>query len=174
MTGFIATRYYSWCVKFLMPIKTSAIFRDGARDELQKSSGWLRPAASVISALNVITAKEDARLFLSEIFRQLSNSYHCVSSFRRLNAYAVLITAWKSLSKNITILITTDTTDHSLFLLLTGKTQYLGGGGKGVRGREGIGDCVMSSVQTRPKENGYCFGTKNWFYKTRFFCDLVG
>ena len=174
MTGFIATWYYSWCVKFLMPIKTTAIFRDRARDELPKSSGWLRLAASVISALNVITAKEDARLFLSEIFRQLSNSYHCVSSFRRLNAYAVLITAWKSLSKNITILITTDTTDHSLFLLLTGKTQYLGGGGKGVGGRGAIGDCVMSSVQTRPKENGYCFGTKNWFYKTRFFCDLVG
>ena len=174
MTGFIATWYYSWCVKFLMPIKTTAIFRDRARDELPKSSGWLRLAASVISALNVITAKEDARLFLSEIFCQLSNSYHCVSSFRRLNAYAVLITAWKSLSKNITILITTDTTDHSLFLLLTGKTQYLGGGGKGVGGRGDIGDCVMSSVQTRPKENGYCFGTKNWFYKTRFFCDLVG
>ena len=137
MTGFIATWYYSWCVKFLMPIKTTAIFRDRARDELPKSSGWLRLAASVISALNVITAKEDARLFLSEIFCQLSNSYHCVSSFRRLNAYAVLITAWKSLSKNITILITTDTTDHSLFLLLTGKTQYLGGGGKGVGGRGG-------------------------------------
>lgn len=169
MTGFIATRYYSWCVKFLMPIKTTAIFRDRARDELQKSSGWLRLAASVISALNVITAKEDARLFLSEIFRQLSNSYHCVSSFGRLNAYAVLITAWKSLSKNITILITTDTTDHSLFSLLTGKTQYLGGGGEG-----GIGDCVKSSVQTRPKENGYCFGRKTDFTKQDFFCDLVG
>ena len=54
-----------------------------------------------------------------------------------MNAYAELITARKSLSKNITIIITTDTTDHSLFLLLTGKTQYLGGGGKGVGGRGG-------------------------------------